>query len=185
MPANEERGQVARVAVFPATFDPPTNGHLDIARKASRLFDELVIAVYATPNKQTIFDASERVALVKAAVEEWGLTNVRVRQYGHRLTVELAREEGAIALVRGLRAVSDFDSEFQMSHMNEQLAPEIATVAVFSSAEYSFLSSTLVREVARLSDDVSKWVPASVAARLRERFGRPSGGPVTVPDAEG
>jgi pantetheine-phosphate adenylyltransferase len=164
----------SRVAVFPATFDPPTNGHLEVARKASRLFDQVVIAVYATPNKQTLFDGDERRALVEAAVEEWGLTNVRVQQFGHRLIVDLARELGAVAIVKGLRAVSDFDYELQMAHMNEQLAAEITTVAVLAGAEYTFLSSTLVREVARLGGDVSKWVPAAVAARLEERFGAPA-----------
>lgn len=180
-----------RIAVFPATFDPPTNGHLEIARKASRLFDQVVVAVYATPNKQTIFSAEERQALVEAAVAEWGLTNVRVRSFGSRLVVDVAREEGAVALVKGLRAVSDFDYEFQMAHMNEQLTPEVVTVAVLASAESSFLSSTLVREVARLGGDVGKWVPAGAAAALRRRFGAPSvvprdtGAAGTVPDAEG
>lgn len=185
-----------RVAVLPATFDPPTNGHLEIICRASQLFDQIVVAVYATPNKQTLFDADERTELVEAAVTELGLPNVRVRQFANRLIVDLAREEGAIALVKGLRAVSDFDYELQMSHMNTQLAPEIATVAILASAEYSFLSSTLVREVARLGEDVSKWVPSLVAQRLRERFparaagtAGPSGAtgvpPGWVPDAEG
>jgi pantetheine-phosphate adenylyltransferase len=186
------------VAVLPATFDPPTNGHLEIVRRAAGLFDEVVVAVYATPNKQTMFDAAERLELVGAAVEELGLPNVRVREFGSRLIVDVAREEGATVLVKGLRAVSDFDYEFQMSHMNAQLAPEVATVAVFASAEYSFLSSTLVREVAKLGGDVSAWVPAAVQRRMRERFpGRDNGSGAdrqagildpdraTVPDAEG
>lgn len=189
-PGNREQPG-GRIAVFPGTFDPPTNGHLETARKAARLFDHVVMAVYATTNKQTIFSADERLALVQAAVEEWGLSNVRVRSFGSRLLVEVAREEGAIALVKGLRAVSDFDSEFQMAHMNEQLAPEIVTVAVLSSAETSFLSSTLVREVARLGEDVGKWVPAAAAAGLRAHFGLPSAAPLragiagTALEAEG
>jgi pantetheine-phosphate adenylyltransferase len=172
-----------RVAVVPAKFDPPTNGHLEIIAKASQLFDSVVVAVYAAPARQTLFSPEERLDLVQSAVSEAALSNVRVRLFTG-LVVNLAREEGAIALVKGLRAVSDFDYEFQMSHMNAQLAPEITTVAVLASAEYSFLSSTLVREVAALGADVSKWVPAVVSNRLREVFGRPSADG-TAPDAEG
>jgi pantetheine-phosphate adenylyltransferase len=175
------------VAVVPATFDPPTNGHLEIIARACRLFDEVVIAVYRSPNKQTLFDADERLALVREAVAEARLANVRVRQFDG-LAANLAHEEGAVALVRGLRAVSDFDYEFQMSHMNKQLAPEVETVAILASADSMFLSSTLVREVARLGGDMSKWVPAVVARRLEQKF---AGGErsrymaATVPDAEG
>ena len=169
--------------MHPGTFDPPTNGHLEIVRRAARVFDEVVVAVYATPNKQTLFDADERLALMEAAVRELGLPNVRVRPYAHRLTVDLAREEGAVALVKGLRAVSDFDYELQMSHMNEQLAPEISTVAILASAEWSFLSSTIVREVAKFGEDVSKWVPAAVAERLRQNYVRETAALRDVPDA--
>jgi pantetheine-phosphate adenylyltransferase len=160
---------------------------MEVVRKAARLFDEVVVAVYATPNKLTAFDPDERLALVRAAVEELGLANVRARTFDS-LVVELAREEGAVALVKGLRAVSDFDYELQMAHMNEQLVPEVVTVAVLAGADYTFLSSTLVRDVARHGGDVSRWVPAAVAARLRERFGPPSTGvslQALVPDAEG
>ena len=159
-----------RVALAAATFDPPTNGHLDIISRAALLFDEVVVAVYRSPSKNTLFDADERLALMKGAVAEASLSNVRVREYDD-LTVNVAKEENAIALVRGLRSGTDFDFEFQMSQMNRQLAPGIETIAILASAEYSFLSSTLVREIARLGEDVSKWVPRVVAERLRERFG--------------
>jgi pantetheine-phosphate adenylyltransferase len=172
-----------RVALVPAKFDPPTNGHLEIIAKASQLFDSVVVAVYAAPAKQTLLGPEERLSLVRSAVEAAALSNVRVRLFTG-LVVNLAREERAVALVKGLRAVSDFDYEFQMSHMNAQLAPEITTVAVLANAEYSFLSSTLVREVAALGADVSKWVPAVVSHRLRELFGQRAIG-VTAPDAEG
>jgi pantetheine-phosphate adenylyltransferase len=174
------------VAVVPATFDPPTNGHLEIIARAAHLFDEVVVAVYRSPNKQTLFDADERLDLVREAVAEARLANVRVRQFDG-LTVALAREEGAVALVRGLRAVSDFDYEFQMSHMNKQLAPDVETVAILASADFMFLSSTLVREVAKLGGDTSKWVPEVVAHRLAAKFGNSGGGssPATVLDAEG
>ena len=161
-----------RVAVMPATFDPPTNGHLEIIARSARLFDEVVVAVYRTPNKHTLFDVAERLTLVQRSVLEAGLENVRVREY-EGLTVNLAEEEGAVALVRGLRSVSDFDYEFQLSHMNSALAPKLETVAILASAEYSFLSSTLIREVAKLGGDVSKWVPRAVAQRLHERFSAP------------
>jgi pantetheine-phosphate adenylyltransferase len=175
-----------RVAVMPATFDPPTNGHLEIITRASSLFDELVVAVYRSPNKQLLFDVDERVELVRAAVIEAGLHNVRARSYDG-LTVNVAREEGAIALIRGLRGVADFDIEFQMSHMNKQLAPGVETVAILASADFMFLSSTLVREVAKLGGDVRRWVPHVVAQRLEERFapGSIGTGSGTVPDAEG
>jgi pantetheine-phosphate adenylyltransferase len=179
VPFSSSSGPPKRVAVVPATFDPPTNGHLEVIRRASGLFDEVVVAVWASPSKHTLFDPDERRELVAAAIEEARLSNVRVSLFSG-LVVELAREVGAVALVKGLRTVSDFDYELPMAHMNAQLAPEIATVAVFSSADYSFLSSTLLREVAKLGGDVSKWVPVSVAARLHRKLAQP---PATPPDA--
>jgi pantetheine-phosphate adenylyltransferase len=186
------------VAVVPAVFDPPTNGHLEVVRRAAQLFDHVVVAVAMTTSKQTLFDAAERLALMRAAVEELGLENVRVRPLQNQLLVDVAREEGAVALVKGLRAVSDFDYELQMSHMNARLAPEIITIAVLASAEHTFLSSTLVREVASLGRDVSEWVPKVVAQQLRQKFERraaaasattpPSAAaspPATIMDAEG
>lgn len=160
-----------RVAVYAGTFDPPTNGHLEIIGRAARLFDAVVVAVYRSPNKQTLFDSAERLALVRDAVAEASLASVRVREYDD-LTVTVAREEGAVALIRGIRSVTDFDYEFQMAHMNHQLAPDIETLAILASAEYRFLSSTLVREVAKLGQVVDKLVPRVVAERLRERFGK-------------
>jgi pantetheine-phosphate adenylyltransferase len=170
VPATTERG---RVAIVPAVFDPPTNGHLEVVRRAAQLFDNVVVAVAATTAKQTLFAAAERLDLVRAAVDELGLGNVQVRSFESQLIVDVAREEGAVALVKGLRAVSDFDYELQMSHMNARLAPEIATIAVLAGAEHTFLSSTLVREVAQLGGDVSEWVPKAVAEQLRVKFGVP------------
>jgi pantetheine-phosphate adenylyltransferase len=161
----------ARTAVYAGTFDPPTNGHLEIIGRAARLFDAVVVAVYRSPNKQTLFEADERLALVRDSVTDAQLDNVRVREYDD-LTVSVAREEGAVALIRGIRSVTDFDYEFQMSHMNHQLAPDIETLAILASAEYRFLSSTLVREVAKLGQVVDTLVPRVVAERLRERFGK-------------
>jgi pantetheine-phosphate adenylyltransferase len=183
-PASEAR---PRVALAAATYDPLTYGHLEIISRAAALFDEVVVAVYRSPNKQTLFNADERLALVRRSVEEASLHNVRVRSFDD-LVVNVAREEGAVALVRGLRNAADFDYEFQMSHMNKQLAPGVETIAILASAEYSFLSSTLVREVAKLGRDVSTWVPRAVAEQLKERYARKdsiSTAPATVPDAEG
>jgi pantetheine-phosphate adenylyltransferase len=163
--------EIARVAVYAGTFDPPTNGHLEIIGRAARLFGSVVVAVYRRPNKQTLFNDDERVELVRDAVKEAKLENVRVRAYDD-LTVRVAHEEGAVALIRGIRSVTDFEYEFQMSHMNHQLAPDVETLAILASAEYRFLSSTLVREVAKLGQVVDTLVPRVVAERLRERFGK-------------
>lgn len=146
---------------------------METVLRGARLFDEVVVAVYAEPSKQTLFSAAERLELVQEAVRDLGVTNVRVRSYNRRLTADLAREEGACALIRGLRAVSDFDYELQLAHMNKALAPDVETVVLLASARYSFLSSTIVREVARLGGDVAPWVPRIVAERLGERFGQP------------
>lgn len=168
-----EPAAARRIALFPATFDPPTLGHMETLARSAALFDEVVVAVYAEPAKATLFTVAERLALVEAAVHEMALANVRVRSYSAQLTVELARAEGAVALIRGLRAVSDFDYELQLAHTNKVLAPEIETVVLLASARFSFLSSTIVREVARLGGDVAQWVPRAVAMRLAERFGDP------------
>lgn len=174
-----ELTRMRRVALFPATFDPPTLGHMETIARSAAVFDEIVVAVYAEPAKATLFTVAERLALVEASVLELGVPNVRVRSYSAQLTVELARAEGASALIRGLRAVSDFDYELQLAHTNKVLAPDIETVVLLASAKYSFLSSTIVREVARLGGDVSPWVPRAVAVKLAERFGDPHAVPPT------
>ena len=159
-----------RIALYPATFDPPTNGHLDIARRAAQLFDRVIAAVYAEPGKSVWFGLDERLALLHEAIEQAGLANVEARSY-QGLTVDLAREVGAIAIVRGLRAVSDFDGEFQLASMNEQLAPDIETVLLMAGTRHYFLSSTIVREIVRAGGEVSRWVPSSVADALMARGG--------------
>ncbi len=155
-------------AVFPATFDPITNGHVDIAERAAALFDEVIMAVFdhEHPIKNPLFSTEERMNLVKAAVSH--LDNVRVDAYTG-LTVEYARSRGAKVLIRGLRVVSDFESEFKMAHMNRQLAPEIETVSLMASPEHAFLSSSLVKEVAMLGGDVSALVPPAAARALQEK----------------
>jgi len=156
------------IALYPGSFDPVTNGHLDIIARAARLFDKLVVGVYATPAKQVLFPAEERVTLLREAVAGW--PNVRVEPY-EGLTVDFARHIGARVLVRGLRAVSDFEYEFQMAAMNRQLMAELEVVCLMTSTEHSFLSASLVKEIATLGGNVDAFVPPAVAVRLREKLG--------------
>jgi len=154
-------------ALFPGTFDPFTNGHLDIVQRASGLFDQLIIGVYAHPINTLLLSCDERVALVKEAVRE--LPNVRVESYDG-LTVEFARLKGAQVLLRGLRVIADFELEFQMALMNRALAAEIETVCLMTTYKYYFLSSSLVKEVAKLGGDISSMVPPHVEAALKAKI---------------
>lgn len=157
-------------ALYPGTFDPVTNGHLDIIIRAARLFDEVIVAVYDTPPKTLLFSTEERVAMMEKAVA--GMPKVRVVSF-RGLVVDCARREGAPVLVRGLRAGSDFEYEFEMALMNKKLAPEVEAVYLMSSLEWQFLSATRVKEVASLGGDVHSLVPPHVEQALRERLGRP------------
>ena len=153
------------IALYPGSFDPVTNGHMDIIARASRLFDSLVVGVYANPNKDMLFSLDDRVRMLTAAAKQW--PNVQVRSFAN-LTVEFAHELGAQVLVRGLRAVTDFEYEFQLAAMYQQLRPDLEVVCLMTSVKYSFLSASLVKEVAKLGGNVDAFVPATVAARLRE-----------------
>ena len=157
------------VAVYPGSFDPVHLGHIDIARQAARLADEVIVAVYATPNKNLLFSTDERVALWRGALEHAGLTNVRVEQFTG-LIVQFAREVGAQEIVRGLRAVTDFEYEFQQALMNRKLAPEVETVMLVTSLRYLFISASLLKDVARLGGDLSDLAPPNVVQALREKF---------------
>ena len=154
-------------AIFPASFDPITNGHLDIATRASRLFDELVVAVYDKPAKRLLFDLDERVALARAATAH--LPNVRVEPFSG-LMVEFARRIGAGVVVRGMRAASDFDAEHQLAIAYRELAPELEVVVLMGHSTWSFVSSSLIKEIAVLGGDVASFVPAPVARRLRQSY---------------
>ncbi len=156
----------AVLAVFPASFDPVTNGHLDIATRASRLFDELVLAVYDAPAKNVLFSPEERVDLVRASMAH--LPNVRAELFSG-LMVRYAQGIGASVVVRGLRSPADFDAEQQQATANRLMAPEIDTVFMMSDSKYAFVSSTLMKQIAHLGGDVTSFVPPSVAARLRAR----------------
>ena len=156
-----------RRAVCPGSFDPVTNGHLDIIRRAAGLFDEVTVGVLVNPNKQSLFSVDERITMLGDVVA--GLDNVKVQAF-EGLLVDFCRDHDIDAIVKGLRAVSDFDTELQMAQMNASLSG-FETVFVPTSPEWSFLASSLVKEVARFGGDVSGLVPSEVLTRLTERLG--------------
>ncbi len=154
------------IAVYPGSFDPFTNGHLDVTKRAARLFDRLVVGVYATPEKKLMFDLDERVALARAAVS--ALPNVEVQPY-HGLTVEFARVASAQVIVRGLRVSADFEFEFDLAMMTHKLSPNLEMLCLMASPQYQFLSASLLKEVARLGGDVDDWVPPEVAKAVKKK----------------
>lgn len=153
-------------AVYPGTFDPIHNGHVDITKRAAGLFDELIIAVYDSPPKKVTFTTEERVALAQEALAD--IPNVHVTTY-RGLTVHFAREIGASVMVRGLRAISDFEYEFQMALTNKKLAPDLEFVCLMTSLTYAYLSSSILKEVALLGGDIESLAPAGVRAALALR----------------
>jgi pantetheine-phosphate adenylyltransferase len=159
---------MSRVAVFPGSFDPMTNAHLDVARRAATLFDRLVIGVLNNPRKAPLFSIDERVAQIRESVAEFG-SNVEVAAFDG-LTVDFARGNDAEFIVRGLRAVSDFEAELQMAHTNRKLQRGVDTVFLMSALEFGYLSSTLAKEVAQFGGDVTGMVPGPVASALSARF---------------
>ncbi len=157
------------IALYPGTFDPVTNGHLDTAMRASRLFDTVVMAVFDLPNKNLLFSTAEREELLREATRD--TPRIRVMSYS-MLTVQFAREIGANVIVRGLRAASDFENEFQMAQINQTIDPGIEVVVFMASRQYTFLSSSTVREIAYLGGDVSGLVPAHIVTALEQKFTR-------------
>jgi len=160
-----------RIAVCPGSYDPITNGHLDVIGRAAGMFDELVVAIVdLSPRKgQTLFSVQERCAFVDSATA--GLDNVRTQPFS-TLIVDFARDVGAKAIVKGLRAISDFEYELEMSQLNRQQAPEVESVYLMASPQYSFLRSSGVKELATFGGDVVDLVPPEVATRLQEELGR-------------
>lgn len=158
-----------KTAIYPGTFDPVTRGHLDIIARAAQMFDRVVVTVAVNSAKTPMFTTDERLTLVRAAVKEARLPNVTAEAFSG-LLVNFARKRKASALIRGLRAVSDFEYEFQMALMNRKLAPKITTVFLMPHEKYTYLNSSIIREVARLGGDVTDLVPAAVARALRQKL---------------
>ena len=154
--------------MYPGRFDPVTNGHLDIITRAAQLFDRLIVAPAASISTSFLFNTEERAALLETAVRH--LPNVEVKPYSG-LTVDFARKYGATALVRGIRAVTDFYAEFDMALMNKKMAPEIESVYLMTNLEHLFISASRIREVAALGYEVADLVPPNVAAALKTKFG--------------
>ncbi|MCH8989539.1 MAG: pantetheine-phosphate adenylyltransferase [Chloroflexi bacterium] len=157
-------------AVYPGSFDPVTVGHVDVATRAASLFEKLVIAVYETPSKGLLFDAEERVRLMKDACRH--LPNVEIIKFSG-LVVRCAKDVGAGVIVRGLRSGSDFEYEFDMAFMNRRLEPDVDLVCFMTSQDYMFVSASLLKEVAKLGGDISEMVPPNVAEAVYAKFGLP------------
>ncbi len=158
-----------RRAIYPGSFDPITNGHLDVLQRAAGIFDELIVAVAKDNAKQSLFSVEERVELLSAATEH--LPNLQVLPF-EGLLVDFAREQKAIALVRGLRAVSDFEFEFQLALMNRKLEPNLETLFLMPREELTYISSRLVKEIARLGGNVNQFVPPHVVAALKKKLAK-------------
>ena len=154
-------------AIYPGSFDPITHGHIDIIKRASSIFDELIVGVYDRPEKRLLFSTEERVQMIQQSVAH--LKNAKAQPYSG-LTVDFAKKVGAQVLVRGLRMSSDFEREFEMAMMNKKLAPELELVCFMASLQYQFLSSSLLKEVAQLGGCLEEMVPDHVAKALRRKF---------------
>jgi len=156
------------VAIYPGTFDPITNGHTDLVERASRLFKRVVVAIARSQDKEPFFNLEERIALAQEALSAYD--NVEICGF-QTLLVEFMREKDATVIIRGLRAVSDFEYEFQLASMNRHLRDDIETVFLTPAEQYSYISSSLVREIAKLGGDISSFVPANVVAAIKLRIG--------------
>ena len=157
------------IALYPGTFDPLTNGHLDIAIRAARLFEKLIIGVYDIPAKTLLFNTEERVDLVRQSIAEAKLSNVSAEPF-YGLVVDYAKEIGAQTIVRGLRIGADFEREFEMELMNKHLAPDCELICLITSPKYQFVSSSLLKEVASLNGYIGDLVPKSVAKALKKKL---------------
>jgi pantetheine-phosphate adenylyltransferase len=162
----------SRIALFPASFDPVTNGHLDIARRARRIFDEVVLALAVNVEKSGTFGIDERLEMLESVTARD--ERLRVTSFSG-LTVDFAREIQACAIIRGVRAMSDFEYEFEMALMNKHLYADVETLFMMPSQEYLYVSSSRLKELARFGREVEEFVPPIVAKKLRERFAGPSG----------
>lgn len=155
-------------AIYPGTFDPITNGHIDVLERAISIFDEVTVVVAVNSQKAPLFTAEERQEIIQEVVKKY--PNVKVEILHDGLLADYARKTGATTIIRGLRQVTDFEYEFQIALMNRNLYPEVTTVFLMPNEKYTYLASSIVREVARLGGDVSNFVPANVLERLKEKF---------------
>jgi len=167
--SNEEKR--GRIAVYPGSFDPLTNGHLDIARRAAHLFDTLIVAVYAFPAKNLLFSVDERLSLWREVIASEEMTNVRVEKFS-ALLVDYVHSVKGQAIIKGLRSPLDFEAEFQQGLMNRKLAPEIETVCLLTNLEQLFVSSSLLKEGAHLGGNVADMLPPPVMRALKHKMGR-------------
>jgi pantetheine-phosphate adenylyltransferase len=157
-----------RTVIYPGTFDPITFGHIDVIERASLLFDTVIVSVAGSTSKKTMFSINERIDMIKHSIK--GIENVRVTSF-NKLVVDYAKSQNACAIIRGLRAISDFEYEFQMALTNRKLAEDITTVFLMPNERFTYLNSTLVREIATFGGDVSPFVPKYVLKKLNEKTG--------------
>ena len=156
-----------KTIVYPGTFDPITNGHIDLIERASKLFDKLIIGIASSQKKSPLFDIDERIALAQESLQH--LSNVEIKGFDY-LLVNFVKDCGGVAVMRGLRAVSDFEYEFQLANMNRALSPNIESIFLTPAEKFSYISSSLVREISSLGGDVTKFVPTNVADALLKKF---------------
>jgi|TARA_B110000003_G_scaffold35169_1_gene32404 pantetheine-phosphate adenylyltransferase len=156
-----------KTIVYPGTFDPITNGHIDLIERASKLFDKLIVGIASSQKKSPLFDIDERIALATESLQH--LPNVEIKGFDY-LLVNFVKDCGGVAVMRGLRAVSDFEYEFQLANMNRALSPEIESIFLTPAEKFSYISSSLVREISSLDGDVTKFVPTNVANALLKKF---------------
>lgn len=156
-----------KIAIYPGTFDPITNGHLDVIERASKMFDKIIVVIAINSRKTSMFSEQERLEMAQEALKH--LSNVEV-VFHSGLLIDYARQASAIAIIRGIRAVSDFEYEFQIALMNRKLEPDVYTLFMMPHEKYTYLNSTIVRELARYKQDASEFVPENVAEKLRSKF---------------
>ncbi|ROL60114.1 pantetheine-phosphate adenylyltransferase [Bacteroidetes/Chlorobi group bacterium MS-B_bin-24] len=158
---------MGKIAIYPGTFDPITNGHIDVIERALKIFDKVIVVIGRNPKKQTLFTEEERIELIRESLKH--LANIEVTAT-EKLTVEFARSVNANAIIRGIRAVSDFEYEFQIALMNRKLCPDVTTIFLMPNEKFTYLNSSIIRELAQYGADISDFVPLCVEKKLKEKF---------------
>lgn len=160
-------GNNQNIAIYPGTFDPITNGHIDVIERASELFDLVYVVIAINPHKSTLFTEGERIEMAKVSLQN--ISNLIIESF-HGLTVDYAKQVNANTIIRGIRAVSDFEYEFQIALMNRKIQPDIHTIFLLPNEKYTYLNSSIIREIAKYGQDVSDFVPKIVSQKLKEKF---------------